>query len=135
MDFSSKFLAFAKKASVVNICKKFNQMVHDDLMQLKVKGKYVGDNKRGILKIINIRCIGQFGKALVGVGIDSVFLNSFGQINNFMLLKPYRFYISEGHAELKITLTNTTDNDNSITSFGTLCDFFGTPTEGKLYQY
>lgn len=61
LDFSSKFLAFAKKASLVSICKKFNQMVHDDLCKLKVKSKYTGDSKRGLLKLVNIKCVGGFG--------------------------------------------------------------------------
>ena len=29
LDYDRKFLSYGKKASVVNICKKFNQMVSD----------------------------------------------------------------------------------------------------------
>ena len=42
IEFNHAFLAFAKKNSVVNICKKFNQMVHDSLCVMKVKNLMSG---------------------------------------------------------------------------------------------
>ena len=86
VDYSSKFLSYAKKASVVNVCKKFNQMVHDDLLKLKFKTKYIGDFKKGILKLINIRCKGPTaGKVSASITIDSVAFKWTGQIGNYLM--------------------------------------------------
>lgn len=70
IEFNNKFLSFAKKNSVVKICKKFNQMVHDSLCSLKTKYQMSGNIKKGSLKIINIKCLGSFGDSSVLIRID-----------------------------------------------------------------
>lgn len=101
VDFSSKFLAFAKKASVVNICKRFSQMVHDNLLKLKVKSRFTGIIKKGILRLINAKCTGSFGKIAVSVSTDSVYRHMVGQMGNYLLEKSYSFYVGEGNIKIK----------------------------------
>lgn len=91
VELNPQFLTFAKKNSVVNICKKFNQMVHDSLCALKIKTKMSGTVKKGVLKIINIKCTGPFGDAEVKLKIDSISFSANGQINNYLLGKPFFF--------------------------------------------
>lgn len=60
-------------------------MVHDDLMKLKVKSRYTGSTKKGILRILNIKSSGSFGKINVLISIDSTIKHAMGQIGNFLL--------------------------------------------------
>ncbi len=93
MIYSSKFLAFAKKASVVNICKKLNKMIHDDLLKFKVKSRSTGTIKKGILKIINMKCTGPFGQSQVSITVDSINKQAVGQIGNYLMDKNISFYV------------------------------------------
>ena len=61
-------------------------MVNDDLLKLKFKTKYIGDFKKGILKLINIRCKGPTaGKVSASIIIDSVASKWTGQIGNYLM--------------------------------------------------
>ena len=60
-------------------------MVHDDLMKLKVKSRYTSNTKKGILRIMNIKSSGSFGKINVLISIDSAIKHAMGQIGNYLI--------------------------------------------------
>jgi hypothetical protein len=60
-------------------------MVHDDLMKLKVKSRYTGTTKKGILRIMNIKSSGSVGKISVFFSIDSAIKHAMGQIGNYLM--------------------------------------------------
>ena len=70
---------------MVNICKRFNQMAHDNLLKLKVKSRFTGIIKKGVLRLINVKCTGSFGKIAVSISSDSVHKHMVGQIGNYLL--------------------------------------------------
>ena len=94
MQFSHSFMVYAKKVALVNLCKKFNQMVHDNLFKIKVKTKYIGNVPSGLLKIINIKTTGTFGKVHASLAIDEALINVSGTKGNYLLERPYVFHIA-----------------------------------------
>ena len=60
-------------------------MVHDDLLKIKVKSRYTGTTKKGILRILNIKSSGSFGKINVLISVDSASKHSMGQIGNYLI--------------------------------------------------
>ena len=90
-------------------------MVHDDLLKLKVKSKYTGIGRKGIIKILNMKGFGSLGKLNVQLGIDSVYKHAFGQVGNYLMEKPYKFYVNDGNIKLETKIegidTNGINND------------------------
>lgn len=76
-------------------------MVHDDLLKMKVKSKYTGISRKGIIKILNMKAFGSFGKVSVQIGVDSVYKHAFGQVGNYLMEKPYKFYVGDGSIKVK----------------------------------
>jgi hypothetical protein len=80
-------------------------MVHDDLLKLKIKSKYTGDFKKGILKLINIRCKGAaIGKVSASIIIDSVGCRWTGQIGNYLMERNNMYYVNQGFVQIKVAL-------------------------------
>jgi hypothetical protein len=79
-------------------------MVHDDLLKVKVKSKYTGIDRKGIVKILNMKAFGPFGKINVQLGIDSVYKHAFGQVGNYLMEKSHKFYLSDGSIKVKAKL-------------------------------
>lgn len=101
---------------MVNICKRFNQMVHDNLLKLKVKSRFTGIIKKGILRLINVKCTGSFGKIAVSISSDSVYKHMVGQIGNYLLEKSYSFYINEGSIKIKAKIETFDDTFSKNTA-------------------
>jgi hypothetical protein len=91
-------------------------MVHDDLLRLKVKSRYTGNSRRRILSIVNVKCIGSFGKVHVAITADSISRHMVGQIGNYLLEKSYRFYVNEGNIKIKTKIEAASANPSKGTS-------------------
>ena len=111
IEFHHSFLAYAKKHSVVNICKKFNQMVHDSLCMFKIKSSISGELKKGYIKIVNMKCTGVFGDINVKMSVDGANLIGNGLVGNYLLEKGYKFDLSEGSLTIEASLSNIAERD------------------------
>lgn len=60
-------------------------MVHDSLLKFTVKSRFQGVVKRGILKIINLKCMGPMGKVETAISVDSTSRLVVGQVGNYLL--------------------------------------------------
>lgn len=79
-------------------------------MKLKVRSKFTGIIKKGILRLINVKCTGSFGKIAVYISSDSVYKHMVGQIGNYLLDKSYSFYVDEGNIKIKAKIETFDDN-------------------------
>jgi hypothetical protein len=78
------------------------------------------------------------------MSVDSVGKNVVGQIGNYLMEKPFTFYVGEGNIKIKVKLEGVDSSslpidpskakeDYSICYYGSLCDFLGTPSNQKIY--
>lgn len=62
-----------------------------------------------------MKVFGSFGKVNVQLGIDSAYKHAFGQVGNYLMEKPYRFYVSDGSIKVETKLegidTTAINND------------------------
>jgi hypothetical protein len=113
VEFSNKFLAYAKKHSVVNICKKFNQMVHDSLCLLNVKAQLSGQAEQGQLRVLNAKCEGPFGDIRARITVDGVSLHCDGLIGSFLLEKPSCLDVPEGMVTVEGKVSNVAEQTSN----------------------